>query len=273
MEHQVRVDDLVVAAREATGLEVVAGTGPATEDEPLEADPRPPPELQRRLHRDRLRAGVLDVDLEMVLQVLAHAGQVGHHGHAQRLELGRGADARELQELRRVDGATAQDDRASSDLTGWPGALVVDDADGTPALEGDATHEGARLDLEVRPVRDGMQVGSRGRQATTTADVAVERGEALLPLPVDVWCERVAGLLDGLEEGAEEGVGGRPALQPKRPAVSPVGVVLGRRQAVFRAPEVGQAVRVVPVGHARVGGPALEVELVATLEDHAVDAA
>ena len=34
------------------------------------------PPLQRGLHRDRLRAGVLDVDLEVVLEVLADAGQV-----------------------------------------------------------------------------------------------------------------------------------------------------------------------------------------------------
>ena len=54
--------------------------------------------LECGLHRDRLRAGVLDVDLEVVLEVLPDAGQVRDHGHVERLELGRGADAGELQD-------------------------------------------------------------------------------------------------------------------------------------------------------------------------------
>ena len=45
-------------------------------------------------------AGVLDVDLEVVLQVLADAGQVVHDLDAERRELGRVADAGELEQLR-----------------------------------------------------------------------------------------------------------------------------------------------------------------------------
>ena len=61
------------------------------------------------------RAGVLDVDLEVVLQVLAHAGEVVDHGDAERLQLRGVADAGQLEQLRRVDGAAAADDLAGRD--------------------------------------------------------------------------------------------------------------------------------------------------------------
>ena len=77
VEHQVRVRDVVVAAGEAAALEVVRGARPAPEEEPLETDPRPvPPQLGRR-HGDGLPAAVLDVHLEVVLEVLADARDVG----------------------------------------------------------------------------------------------------------------------------------------------------------------------------------------------------
>ncbi len=42
---------------------------------------------------------MLDVDLEVVLEVLAHAGEIRHHVHAERAELVRRAHARDLEQL------------------------------------------------------------------------------------------------------------------------------------------------------------------------------
>ena len=78
VEHEVRVRDVLVRADEAPGLEVIRRARPAAEEQPARADLRASPLLQRGLHRDRLRGGVLDVDLEMVLQVLANRRQVLH---------------------------------------------------------------------------------------------------------------------------------------------------------------------------------------------------
>ncbi len=59
------------------------------------------------------------------------------------------ADAGDLQELRRVDGAAAQDDVAPRrDLSGLP-ALAVGDADGALALEVDRLDQGVGDDLQV----------------------------------------------------------------------------------------------------------------------------
>ncbi len=102
------------------------------------------------------------------------------------------------------------------------------------------------------------------------ADVPVERPETLLAIAVDVGGERVAGLFRGLEERGEQQVRGGAAFEDKRPvAAAELRVVLRRLHLL----EVRQAMRVVPDLHAGVGGPALIVERVAALEDHAVDAA
>ena len=115
------------------------------------------------------------------------------------------------------------------------------------------------------------QVGPRGRHPPAAVDVPVELREPLLPVAVDVVGQRVAGLLRGFEEGPEERVLGRPALEQERAvAASPV---VGSGQAGLHALEVRQAVQVVPRLHARVRGPPLVVHRVAALEDHPVDAA
>ena len=185
------------------------------------------------------------------------------------LQLARVADAGELQQLGRVDRAATEDHLARLDplRADPPGDL---DADGPRAVEENAIHERAAAHLEVLPVPDRVQVGPRGAESAAAVDVAVEGGEALLPVAVDVVGERVAGLLHRLEEGLEERALGRAALEHER-AVAAAPVV-GARETALHPLEVGQAVGVVPLLHPGVGGPALVVERVAALEDHPVDA-
>ena len=52
-----------------------------------------------------LRAAHHDPDLHVILQIVADAGRVEHHVDAVLLQQFRGADAGELQQLRRVVGA------------------------------------------------------------------------------------------------------------------------------------------------------------------------
>src|SRR3954452_13994054 len=100
------------------------------------------------------------------------------------------ADTRELQQLRGVEGAAAEDRLAGADQ------LAVDlDADGARAVEADALDERVAAQLEVRPVEHGVEVGARRAPAAAVADRPVEAREALLALAVHVVGERVAGLL------------------------------------------------------------------------------
>jgi hypothetical protein len=146
---------------------------------------------------------VLHVDLEVVLQVLAHAGQVVHHVDAERAQLVGRSDPRDLQQLGRVDGPAAEHHLARPHRApAAPGPGVLD-AHRAPALEQDPRGQGERLDLEVGTAHHRVQVGPRGRQPAPVVHVAVEGREALLAVAVDVLGERIAGLLHGREERVE----------------------------------------------------------------------
>ena len=72
----VGVADAGAGADEAAALEMVGGTQPLLEEEPAQADQGLGPGVHRAVERDRLAAGDLEVEFQMVLQVLAHAGEV-----------------------------------------------------------------------------------------------------------------------------------------------------------------------------------------------------
>ena len=271
--HQVRVLHLVVAAHEAAGLEVVRRAGATLAEQPLQPDQRPPLHREIGRHRHGLAGLVLDVDLEVVLEVLPHPGQVRDDVDPERAELAGGADAGQLKQLRRVDRAAADDHLARVHRAAAAPAAAVLHAGRARALEHDPRGERARLDLEVLAPHHRVQVGAGGRQPLAVVHVAVERREALLAIAVHVLGERVARLLDGLEERVEERPLRRPAFEHERSVVAAEGIVRRRRQAVLHPLEVRKAVRVVPGLHPVVGGPALVVHRVAALEDHPVDRA
>ena len=175
--------------------------------------------------------------------MLADAGEVVDDVDSELPQLARVADARELQQLRRVDRAATEDHLARLDplRADTPGDL---DADRPRALEENAVHERAAAHVEVLAVHDGVQVGARGAEAAAAVDVPVEGGEALLPVAVDVVGERIARLLHGLEERSEERALGRTALEHERAVTA--AVVVGAGEAALHPLEVGQAVGVVP---------------------------
>ncbi len=250
---------------------MVRSARPAPEQPPLEADEGTPPHGEGGGHRDGLLAGVLHIDLEVVLQVLAHTGEIRHDVDAEPFEVAGGTDAGELQELGGIEGAAAHDDLPAPHGTSRAMARAVLDPDGATAFEDEAADEGPRLHGEVRPAHNRVEVGTGGREAPAPVDGAIERRETFLAIAVHVGREGIARLLCSLEERREERVARRPALEHERPALAPV--LVGPGEAGLHALEVGQAMGVVPVAHARIGGPALVVERVASLEDHPVDAA
>eukprot|EP00053_Salpingoeca_punica_P013185 m.118851 g.118851 ORF g.118851 m.118851 type:complete len:368 (+) comp16135_c0_seq2:228-1331(+) len=110
----VRVGQALAAADEAAALQVRAGRLAGAKEDPLQAVPhhvmREAPLV--RVEGDRLCAAVLHIEVQMVLQVLPDAGQVGLDGDAPLGQLGRVADAAEQQQLRRIDGSAAQNNLA-----------------------------------------------------------------------------------------------------------------------------------------------------------------
>ncbi len=74
----------------------------------------------------------------MVLQIVADARQLVHHLDAVRAQVPGRADARELEELRRVDGAAGEHDLAPRLCAQLAAVLAVAHGRRPPALEGDA---------------------------------------------------------------------------------------------------------------------------------------
>ena len=83
-------------------------------------------------------------------------------------------------------------------------ALDICHARGPGALEEDPRGEGTGDEMEVAPAQHGMQVGPGRAEAAAPVNVAVEGGEALLAVAVDVGGATVARLLGGLQEGLEQ---------------------------------------------------------------------
>ena len=99
-----------------------------------------------------MRAGVLDVDLEVVLEVLADARQVVAHVDADRAQLPGVTDPRQLQQLRGVEGAATQDDLTGADPLVTPAGAGVVDTDHPAALDDQLGDHRPRDHLEVGPV-------------------------------------------------------------------------------------------------------------------------
>ena len=273
VELDVRPGEGFVGADETARLELVAGADAAAGEQPLGADGRLVPPLQRRVQRHRLLAGVLQVHLQVVLQVLADAGQVEHQRHVQVAQQRRRADAGTLQDLRRGDGPGAQQHLAAgAGLFRLAGiAAQVGHAAGAQAVEQDALGEGVGADGQVRPLASLVQVAARGAGAPAVGrHGAVHRPEAFLAVAVEVVGARVAGLLAGFDHGMEQRVvAGLGCAHRHRAAVAVV--VVGADVAGFRLAEVGQAVEVAPVFQAGLPGPVIEVQGVAADVAHAVD--
>ena len=84
----------------------------------------------------------------VVLQIGADTRQIVHHRHADRLQMLRRPDARDLQQMRRIDRAAAHDHLARRARLAIDAALAEDDPGAAPALEQQA--RGHRLGLDRR---------------------------------------------------------------------------------------------------------------------------
>ena len=123
----------------------------------------------------------------MILQILADAGERHFCLDAVAAQLRGLADARQHQELRRVDGAAGEDDFACGiDLFGGPACGDVFDADGAMAVEQHAVDQRADFDGQTGPRQRRPQIGDRGAAAAAIADGHLPPGEALLLAAIEV---------------------------------------------------------------------------------------
>ncbi len=126
----------------------------------------------------RFGAGIHHQHREMVLQVLADR-QIDERGDADRAQMIGRADAGEHQNLRRVEGAAAEDDFALGIGVQRLAALFIVHAGGPVALHRDARDMGPHLDRKILPLHRRMEIADRGRAALAVADRILGAAEAL----------------------------------------------------------------------------------------------
>ena len=122
---------------------------------------------------------------QMVLQIGSH-GQIDDGLDPVLLQMGGGANAREHEQLRCVEGAGGNDDLLVriDDLRHV--VLAIFHAHGARALEDDAGGLRLHLEAQIGPTQRGMQMGSSGRMALAVLDGLLYPPEALGGDPVEI---------------------------------------------------------------------------------------
>ena len=143
----------------------------------------------------------------MVLQVLAHAWQIGHLCDAVLCQRLLGSHARQQQQLRRIDGAAAQHDfTLGLDALAFAFALDLD-PHGLFAREQDARDMGAGEHGQIRPVHDRVQECPSAAPAFPVLLGHLVRPCTFLLRSVEVHVARNAALHGGVDEAARQRVG------------------------------------------------------------------
>ena len=162
------------------------------------------------VERAGLLARVGHVGAEMVLQILSDR-QIGGNIDAERTQMLRRSDARQHQNLRRVERAGSDDDLARGFGAHHRAILDVFDAGGARAGKRDARGVRVDGDGEIFPVARRLEKGVGRRRAPAVADGELAAAEAFLLLAVVIGRQRIAAGLGGFEPGFVERV-----LRPAR---------------------------------------------------------
>ena len=203
-------------------------------------------EPHRLVERARLFALVDNRRGDVVLQVLADAGQRYFHGDAVGAQFVRIADARQHQKLRRVDDAAAQDDFFPGVRGDVLAVLDIVDAGGALAVERDFRHQRAGFDGEVvsRQSRPQISVGCAATAAVFHRHLP--GAETFLLGAVVIGRRLIAGGASGGGEGIDQRIGKPRHLRRQRPVAA--AIKTGAAFPRFLAPEIRQHMRIGPAG-------------------------
>ena len=208
-------------------------------------------------------------DGEVVLQVPAHRLVDPDRLDAMFPQEGFRPDPGQLQQLRRVDRAAAQDDFPAGRRRAGPAPVDELDAGGPCPVEQDPGRMGTGEDGDVRPFHRRAEVRAGRGHAPPGPGGDLVQAHALLVRPVEVGIRFQAAGHGRVDEAPVEGVvAGTDVVHVQRPGVAappvaPPGIGFG-------APEIGQHVVPAP---ARVphGEPVIVVGMLSADVHHGVD--
>src|SRR5580704_4008248 len=196
------------------------------------------------------------------------------HLDAERLQQRRRADAGNLQQLRRVHRAAAQDHflgGAHFHRRAIAAAFAVADADGALSFQDDLGGVGVRADREVLAAHRRMEIAARGAPAPAVLDDALYVAHARLQGAVVVAVARDAHLHGALDEGIADRVAPFEVGDRQIALAAAEGLVRLADPPLGPA-EVGQHVGIAPAVVAALR-PAVEIHALAAIVDVAVDRA
>ncbi len=268
VELYVRITDPGTTADEPAAFKIVRCPQSGLGKEPLRPDHRLRDQVPVLVERDRLLGGELDIHLQMVLQIAPDTGAIRNHIDAMLGQMRGRPDARQHEDLGRVDRRGGEDH-----LTPRPDrpATGQSDANRAPLFQHDALHEPA-YQITVRAFERGLEVGVRGRPPPPLPDRLFKGAKPLLLLPVIVGGHRITCLPPRFDKGMEQRVGARPARDMQRTGAAPPGRIAAMPAIMpaFHPFVVGQHVGKGPTARASLR-PMVKVMRMPTHIDHPVD--
>ena len=234
---------------------------------------KPEEHLARRtshdvVQRHRPPAAKREPGMEVVAEPLADTGQGVNGLDSKALEAVRIADARELEELRRVDGTGGEDDLAPA-ADGPRRSVAANPHRGrSPVLDRDGLDRRVAENREVAIPSEGAEIRLAHAVAEPPPRVELKIADAAVSVAVVVVVGGDPGFRAGLEERRRQRIA-RRILDDAGLARPPAERVAAER-AGFHSLEVGQNAAEVPAGAPHVR-PAVVFGRVPPYPEHAVD--
>ena len=239
-----------------------------------------PRAAQRHAEQVGRRHALVQDDVEVILQVAAHAGQVMHHIDTVLAQVGRRPDARRHQQLRRAERPCRHDHFAARAQHEFLAVAPGQHPHRTAFLEKDAQHLRAGHHMQMAapavaiavPGVAAVQVRAGGVPALAVVLGDLIPAHAFLFAAVEIVIAQDAGMLRGIDKVLAERIGRAQVAHMQRPGAAVQRVVVMARHALvaFGAAEVWQ--HIVPRPAIAAGGsPAVVVGGPAAHIDHGVD--
>jgi hypothetical protein len=150
---------------------------------------------------DFLLAAIQRADVQVILQIATHIGQVGDHFDGVLAQMIGRTEPGQHQQLRRVDGAGSEDHFTGFDSLHSVSTAPQLHAGRTAVVEQHAFDQRVRAHLQVGAMANGFQIGGGGRAACAIALGDLIQPEAGLLLAVEIVGARMAGARARLNQG------------------------------------------------------------------------
>src|SRR5437773_4702283 len=206
----------------------------------------------------------------MVLKILPHARQLVHDPDAEGFEQCVSTDAGKLEQLRRLQGAGAEDDLPLRPHGRLADVAVVRDADRATTLEQHLGYPHPGLDSQIAAMARRREIGIRRAAPPPISRAEVVVADAFLGRAVEVVVSRNPEFRTRSDDSLDQLVPPADRRTPQRAAEAVVGGVAACR--VLEALEIGQDLRVTPAVIAEIR-PAIVILSLATNRYQPVDRA